>query len=204
MRSTFVLFVFIRIFCLVKASLFSAKVIPGRLTTNVAKIESASRAKFKRKPSQLTGSFDLLEYLKGQCFTLKEAKYKYVVCPFHSVTQSDSTDIQWNGVSTVYNLGIWEHWESTTEFLRVIGASSNTKTMFFTDGTDCQEVKGGRKTLVHFSCGYSPETRILRVTEHSICRYVVQMETPIVCSSQLLINKYKSNYENETRSCHNS
>jgi len=109
------------------------------------------------------GNLLQFESLYDQCFEFNDAKYVYELCPFKSAAQKEG------GRST--SLGNFKEWRK--------GYSQ----MFFDNGARCWSgpIRNVVATLV---CGQ--ETRVLEVSEPSICDYTMTLETPQACSEDEL------------------
>lgn len=97
--------------------------------------------------------------LKGKCFDLMLAQYKYQVCPFDKA-QQDYT-----------SLGRYEGWDP----------ASGYRIMNFRGGLRCWNGPD-RSLSLHLRCG--SEDKVISVDEPGKCEYMAVMETPAACDER--------------------
>jgi hypothetical protein len=102
--------------------------------------------------------------LEGQCFSFEHDRYTYELCPFHNVTQREST-ARWGGFYGF--LGLWGSWKSRDVWL-------------FDSGTDCDQ-STRRQVEVRLSCPEDGVSRVLSAAEPAMCKYSLAFATPAVC-----------------------
>jgi len=111
------------------------------------------------------GEDDQFLPLHRQCFEYTDREYTYKLCMFDQVTQRPKA----GGADT--NLGRWGNWD---------GPENNIfNKMKYTNGLSCWNGPA-RSTEVRLSCGI--ETKLLTVSEPNRCIYVIEAETPAVCT----------------------
>eukprot|EP00742_Colponemidia_sp_Colp-10_P005854 GILJ01006262.1.p1 GENE.GILJ01006262.1~~GILJ01006262.1.p1 ORF type:complete len:466 (-),score=100.81 GILJ01006262.1:73-1428(-) len=101
--------------------------------------------------------------LVGQCFSVRQDKYTYELCPFEGVTQKEG------GSST--SLGKWNAWQE------------DRRKMSYTGGQSCWQGPA-RSCLVSIECG--AENVVKKVEEPSRCVYSMVFETPAACHPELV------------------
>ncbi|XP_002739112.2 N-acetylglucosamine-1-phosphotransferase subunit gamma-like [Saccoglossus kowalevskii] len=113
----------------------------------------------------------MLRRLEGKCFDLINEQYKFVLCPFHNVTQHEQS-LRWNPYSGI--LGVWQEWQ----------IENNTfQGMFYKSGDVCANKR--RQVLVNLLC--SQKTELLTVEEPVTCEYVMNFSTPLVCHDHVML-----------------
>ena len=122
-----------------------------------------------RQPAPLPDGPLTLLPLAARCVEATFGRYTYEVCPFHNVSQRDS--------SYHYLLGLWE--APATPSPAPAGASSAAATtaLLFTDGCSC----GGkrRRATVALACGRAHA--VLDVVEAPTCEYALTLAAPEAC-----------------------
>lgn len=117
------------------------------------------------------GPNDTFLPLVGKCFTDHVSGFVYEACFFDHAYQSQSNDQQQK-----FNLGVWK------------GFSNNHEVAEFWNGDSCPDV-AHRSMRVHMSCG--PEEKLHNTSEPSTCVYKAYFTTPLVCSSDELLQLSK-------------
>ena len=104
-----------------------------------------------------TGNDGEFVELQEKCFSMKQNKYTYEICPFDKASQKESSST---------SLGTFE------------SLDLEKKVMKFTNGAKCWN--GPKRSIeVRFECG--SENTVLSIDEPSTCVYVAKMSTPAVC-----------------------
>jgi N-acetylglucosamine-1-phosphate transferase, gamma subunit len=125
-------------------------------------------------PSEYSGP-EQFKQLIGKCFEYLNKNYKWIVCPFHNVTQYEIAN-RWNPYKGI--LGIYYEWEITS-------IDNKFKSMLFINGDDCGSNIGKRSTKVTLICNNNNETtttpQIFKVNEPTTCKYEIEMYTQLAC-----------------------
>ena len=129
-------------------------------------------------PSEYSGP-EQFKQLIGKCFEYLNKNYKWIVCPFHNVTQYEIAN-RWNPYKGI--LGIYYEWEITSR-------DHKFKSMLFINGDDCGSNIGKRSTKVILVCSATTTTpQIFKVNEPNTCKYEIEMYTQLACEQHDLHN----------------
>lgn len=121
-------------------------------------------------PSEYNGP-EQFKQLIGKCFEYLNKNYKWIVCPFHNVTQYEIAN-RWNPYKGI--LGIYYEWE--------ISKDNKFKSMLFINGDDCGPTIGKRSTKVILICNNeTTPPQIFKVNEPNTCKYEIEMYTQLAC-----------------------
>jgi N-acetylglucosamine-1-phosphate transferase, gamma subunit len=121
-------------------------------------------------PSEYNGPKQFKQLI-GKCFEYLNKNYKWIVCPFHNVTQYEIAN-RWNPYKGI--LGIYYEWE--------ISQDNKFKSMLFINGDDCGSSIGKRSTKVILICNNETTTpQIFKVNEPNTCKYEIEMYTQLAC-----------------------
>ena len=114
--------------------------------------------------------------LVGTCVTHATGQYEYRVCPFHNVTQRD-TSSAWNAFHGV--LGVWGEWR--------IDANAHYEALEFTNGLPCGSGKE-RSVVVRLEClveaaggGAIAPPVVDSFEEPETCAYTAVLRVPQAC-----------------------
>jgi len=152
--------------------------------TNVI-IESDRRIKPKEPD-------ELLEPLKDQCFYRHEGWWSYEFCYHGKIRQ---VHVEGDKLIQEYVLGEYDndattayHENSTSEFAdddhHVKDISRRYHVHLYTNGTVCDLTDIPRETEVRFVCS-EPTVLISSIKEISSCKYVVTIQSPMLCKNPL-------------------
>lgn len=147
--------------------------LPSTSYSSLQKLDTKAEEKLlaRMKPANVSGP-EHLHGLAGKCFTYRDAKYEYVLCPFSNITQED-IQVYYEPYKGI--LGVWSDWS----------IENNTfVAMNMIEGSRCGEDRQ-RSTKVKLSCGAHSE--LLEVTEPEKCRYLAKFKTPLVCGANAMV-----------------
>ena len=109
------------------------------------------------------GALRQFEPLQGECFDVTQGEWIYSICPYTDSKQKGKH----GGGST--DLGRWEGW------------ADDYTAMEFKNGQACWN--GPIRSLkVQVRCG--GESKLLKVDEPEVCKYVADFETPGACTAE--------------------
>ncbi|KAL5267371.1 hypothetical protein ACHWQZ_G004427 [Mnemiopsis leidyi] len=147
----------------------------------------ASKLTASRKPAALC-AHPALAQIVGKCYDIEVAEYKYVVCPFHNITQHEVA-LKWNAYHGI--LGIWSHWNYDDHY-------STFTHGHYTDGDTCTKDDKTilRTALLYHTCG--KQTRVVSVGEPDTCAYNITLESPLFCH-KVFSDVYNALPENERK-----
>jgi hypothetical protein len=128
----------------------------------LTKLEDKER-ELKETLAKDFGALRQFEPLQGECFDVTQGEWIYSVCPYADSKQKGKH----GGGST--DLGRWEGW------------ADDYTAMEFKNGQACWNGPI-RSIKVQVRCG--GESKLLKVDEPEVCKYVADFETPGACTAE--------------------
>jgi protein kinase C substrate 80K-H len=149
---------------------------------------SSERASLQSKVTELNKELTLdygadreFRTLHNKCFSIQSNQYKYEFCFFGKATQTE------NGHSGGTSLGSFTGWsepeQGSAGSSSTSSAAAFSRKMLFENGNTCWQGPA-RSLAVSFKCGL--DTAVVSVDEVRRCVYAMVVETPAVCTEQLL------------------
>ena len=137
------------------------------------KKEKKTGPELSRDPDDAVNAGPLLPLL-GECFAFEDKVYKYELCPFQNVTQTQ-TQMQKKSRRNAFVLGVWGEW------------SPDGKMWRYTDGDGCGDIN--RTVTVSVVCD-AFEFKLLKPEEPSTCEYTMEFQVPIACAAMCNYQQY--------------
>lgn len=129
---------------------------------------------------------DISSFLSGEnCLTGKQGYWKFEFCYGKHITQfHEDGQVKIKVKLGLFSLEDHKTWLKNNESKQP-KKESNTVSHYYTKGNFCDEIKAQRETEVRFKCIHgtntSPSSIILYLDEPKTCRYVLHVESPLIC-----------------------
>lgn len=119
--------------------------------------------------------------LRSKCTQHKTSAFRYEICPYGSITQTDTSD---PFKSTPVSLGAYTSWEDidVSKLPAVLADAEHlhARVMVFIGGARCWATGTERSAKVYFVC--AAETTLLKLEEPDTCSYVMLVAAAAACA----------------------